>query len=486
MEISTNETQTKSSRVSPFDWLFSWRNARRTLIGLAGLATLIAIFYTEENWRGKRAWKNCKRELEAKGAVLDWNAYIPPAVPADQNFFDAPKMAEWFIRPPTDKPNTNELRSRLGNTTILTPEITTETVARDYLAWSDQFEPDFNAIREAVKRPYSRIGGDYSQPFAMRIPEFTTVRAVVQMLSRRAKCALLIGEPEKALRELTLMHDLCGLLEGKPTGKPMTLVAAMINVAVTGLYVDAIANGVQLKAWREPELAALQEQLQQINLLPFVESGFECERAGVCRTFETTTPNELSKIFSNNERKSLWQKLENPMFVFLTFAPRGWVYQNMITHAEQMEKTLSAIDSTNHLIMPRKQAEASIAVEAAVAHLTPYTYLTSIVIPNFLKATQTLARNQTMANQAFMVCALERYRLAHGKYPETLDALVPQFMEKVPHDVISGQPLIYRRIDDGKFLLYSIGWNEKDDDGTPANISTDHKQGDWVWPIPIK
>ncbi|HXR03935.1 MAG TPA: hypothetical protein VN836_04425, partial [Verrucomicrobiae bacterium] len=66
-----------------------WRISRRVLIALATLATLIAIFYTEEDWRGKRAWENCKRELEAKGAVLDWNAYIPPPVPDDQNFFKA-------------------------------------------------------------------------------------------------------------------------------------------------------------------------------------------------------------------------------------------------------------------------------------------------------------------------------------------------------------------------------------------------------------
>ena len=66
-----------------------WRVARRILIGLAVLATLIAIFYTEEDWRGKRAWENCKRELEAKGVVLDWDKYIPPPVPDDQNFFTA-------------------------------------------------------------------------------------------------------------------------------------------------------------------------------------------------------------------------------------------------------------------------------------------------------------------------------------------------------------------------------------------------------------
>ena len=43
-----------------------------------------------------------------------------------------------------------------------------------------------------------------------------------------------------------------------------------------------------------------------------------------------------------------------------------------------------------------------------------------------------------MANEAQIVCALERYRLAHGEYPGTLDALSPQFIEKIPHDIIGG------------------------------------------------
>ena len=99
-----NDTQTSVERPSVvarfFRWLFSWRTIRRTLIALACFATLIALFYTEENWRGKRAWENCKRELESKGVVLDWSAYIPPPVPDDQNFFKAPgiKESDWVGR----------------------------------------------------------------------------------------------------------------------------------------------------------------------------------------------------------------------------------------------------------------------------------------------------------------------------------------------------------------------------------------------------
>jgi hypothetical protein len=90
-----------------------------------------------------------------------------------------------------------------------------------------------------------------------------------------------------------------------------------------------------------------------------------------------------------------------------------------------------------------------------------------------------MARNQTLANEAFVACGLERYRLAHGQYPETLEALVPQFAEKLPHDIIGGQPLKYRRTADSQFVLYSVGWNETDDGGVPGKTIP---EGDWVWP----
>ena len=60
----------------------------------------------------------------------------------------------------------------------------------------------------------------------------------------------------------------------------MTLVAAMINVAVTGLYVDTIADGFQSHAWQEPQLVALQDQLEEINLTPFVVQAFQRRTGG--------------------------------------------------------------------------------------------------------------------------------------------------------------------------------------------------------------
>ena len=78
--------------------LFSWRTMCRLLFVAACLATLVGLFYAVENWRGRHAWQECRRDLEARGEVIDWNAYIPGSVPDEQNIYKAPRMAEWFVK----------------------------------------------------------------------------------------------------------------------------------------------------------------------------------------------------------------------------------------------------------------------------------------------------------------------------------------------------------------------------------------------------
>ena len=425
-----------------------------------GLGIFVVIFYAEENWRGNRDWQNCKHELEAKGEKLDWNAYVPPPVPDDQNFFKAPKMQEWFVKSAADSSYTNELTERLRNADTTATNLN-ENAATKYLAWSDQFEPDFDLIRKAIKRPYARMDGGYSDPVMIPIPNFVALRIFSQTLAQRAKCYLILHQPEKALSELTLLNDSRRLLEAAPTGKPMTLVAAMINVAVVGLYADSIADGFRLHAWQEPQLVVLQKQLGQVNLFSFITDAMAEECATVCYLIDTRAINKLGRM-----------RLE-------TALARGWFYENMVTVARWHEQAIEGLDFTNKFISP-KQIEKIEAEKAAIKHFRPYTFMAAIMVPSYLKAFQVLANIQTTTDEAQIACALERYHLAHGEYPATLDALAPQFIETIPHDIIGGQPLHYRRTDDGKFLIYSVGWNETDDGGLPGTLA-DVKNGDWVW-----
>jgi hypothetical protein len=601
-----------------FYWLFTWRILRRALICCAILATLIAIFYTEEDWRGKRAWENCKRELEAKGAVLDWNKYIPPPVPDDQNFFKASqKIAGSFIRAKNDaegeqarrfgihlgptasnsfpvfdtaktKPlvvaalivippgsavpesASNHLFLKLNDTAarrkagewlqntlgrsangsqgfkfsefqlgnlmpaqvfvqadalptlgdmenLFAADTVTNigslrieaaggnswiyrvmlsgvriTSAADYLKWSDQYETDFAEIREALKRPYAVIPGDYSEPYLIPIPNFVMMRSMVQTLAQRTQCYLLLGQPENALREMTLMHDMCRILERPPTGKPMSLVEVMVNAIITGLYVATVADGFRLHGWQEPQMAAIQGQLEQINLTPFVAEAFKEEQVHAAGTLQNRSTSEIADlVYGIGKKLRFSEKIRKPVYLLYALVPRGWVYQNITAAANLSQKLIDNFDPLNQQIFPHKLDQTMNEVGAILdkKRYTPFYRLAAVATPNFVKAFQALAYNQTLASQGQIVCGLERYRLSHGEYPETLDALIPQFIEKLPHDLIGGQPLHYRRTEGGKFLLYSVGWNEADDDGQVVlkpDGSEDREKGDWVWQYPAK
>ena len=109
-----------------------------------------------------------------------------------------------------------------------------------------------------------------------------------------------------------------------------------------------------------------------------------------------------------------------------------------------------------------------------------------MLLPALSKVILKSAAAQTAFNQAAIACALERYRLANGHFPEKLDALAPQFISSLPNDVLTGEPYKYRRTDDGRFVLYSVGWDEKDDGGVAGKTLFDEKQGDWVWEYPAR
>jgi hypothetical protein len=294
------------------------------------------------------------------------------------------------------------------------------------------------------------------------------------------QCHLLLGEPGKAIPDLTLMHDSCGILEHLPSGRPMTLVGAMINVAITGLYTETVKEGLRTHCWSEPELATLQAQFKEINLAPYVNEAFHDMQADTVRLGERANFEKLltGELFGYDRKKSFLERMESNLSFGLI--PQGWIFQNITFAVEQNQKLIDNLDPSGEQVYPQKIDRATSETISALKHYSIFHLLGSIAIPNFTKAIQTFAHNQTLANEGQIVCALERYRLAHGGYPETLDALSPQFIDKIPDDLIGGGPLHYHRTDDGKFLLYSIGWNETDDGGTPGTMA-DPNKGDWIW-----
>jgi hypothetical protein len=73
---------------------------------------------------------------------------------------------------------------------------------------------------------------------------------------------------------------------------------------------------------------------------------------------------------------------------------------------------------------------------------------------------------QTYLAQAETACALERYRLARGKYPQKLSELVPEWTGTLPADPLGGESFGYTLKPDDTFVLTGSSWM----DGKP-----------WTW-----
>jgi hypothetical protein len=77
-----------------------------------------------------------------------------------------------------------------------------------------------------------------------------------------------------------------------------------------------------------------------------------------------------------------------------------------------------------------------------------------------------------------LAVAATAFKAKHGKYPEKLAGLVPDFLAEVPPDPYDGRP-IRLRPEDGGLVLYSIGRDRKDDGGRAWD--DEKKEGDLVF-----
>jgi hypothetical protein len=501
-----------------------WRIVRRIFIGMAVLATSVAIFYTEEDWRGKRAWENYKHEWEAKGEKFDWQAFVPPSVPDDQNFFTAPiftnmqngkiEMNPYHSDGSPDFPSFKDLPSnRIG---YVGGEGPTRTIINDLKIWQASYRNPANAnlahefpiapqpqtpakdvllalskydsaveeLRQASQRPYASVPLNYEDGFnsaSSLLPILAELKRCTQVLQLRAVAELADGQNEKALDDVKLMLYLNNSLRNSPF-----LISHLVRIAIVAIDLQPIWEGLAEHKWSDEQLVALEAELAKVDFLADYGFTMRGERAFAIASFENqrrTRELVSSKVDAKGEHAGL---VTNK----LTFMPSAYFYQNELAIARmQQQWILPLVDTNSRVISPTAMQRANDAVHAEMKHYSPYIVQALMVFPAIGATVSKIAAIQSSIDLARVACALERYRVARGEYPETLDSLAPQFIAQLPHDIINGQPLHYRRTDDGQFILYSVGWNETDDGGQVVltkNGSVDRTKGDWVWQYPQK
>jgi hypothetical protein len=530
-------------------WLF-WKHWRRSFFGLACFATLIALFYVEEDWRGKHDWEKFKREWEAKGEKFDFKDFVPPPVPDDQNFAMAPIWIEsikatlgpknslkWFgsyaengrtnftdplqmsIVDSDDakisQTNINWGSWAKGTLTVLsgwqsyyrrlaatTNEFPVapqpQTPAQDVLLALSKFDPAIEELREASQLPFSRfpLNYDTENPGVILLPHLAALKRSSQVLQLRALAELQNGESEKALDDVKLMLRLTDASRTEPF-----LISHLVRIAMTEIIIQPIYEGLANHQWTDAQLVALDAELAKLDFLADYQLSLRGERAmngavidyiGKEKRFQRYRE-MIGVTEDDDEGVTTPGQLEyTAKAIGVYLMPIGWFDQNKLFIAQAQQGWISGfVFPESQMVLPQKIREVDQSHSAIFNRPSrPWNFLAKGLLPALGGAGRKAAREQISVDLARTAIALERCRLANGNYPESLDALAPKFISEVPHDVIDGQPLHYRRTNDGQFVLYSVGWNETDDGGVPGykkDITVPYFElGDWVWRYPQK
>ena len=460
---------------------------RWALFVIACLVTLVALFYAEEDWRGKHAWDTYQRQREAKGDSFEWSSVVPPAVPDSENFATTPLFAELFPKPPAH-PRLYAIRlpacaNALGNWHTGRMEDLSAWQAcftnADLLAALSRYEPILREISEASRRPYCRFPIRYEDGGAMLLPHLNYLRSLARVYRLRALAELAVGNTDAAFEDVQMCLRLADKLKDEPT-----LISFLVRAAVLDTAAQPVWEGLVVHRWNERQLAALQAGFEQADLFASFVKAMRGER--LCNYYYICSMREhpsqsgfVDALMNANDELSPTNWLDHAV-------PSGWLYQNQLaTDRFYSEGYLPAIDEEHRRVDP--QMFGNIDRSTKSMRITPYNVMRKLLVAGLGNAANHLARAQTSVDEAAVACALERYRLVHGQLPDTLPALVPEFLASVPHDVIDGEPLRYRRLPDSQYVLYSVGWNGVDDGGQIAFTGTgnsrhqDFNQGDWVW-----
>ncbi|HEX3728443.1 MAG TPA: hypothetical protein VHV47_01470, partial [Opitutaceae bacterium] len=405
----------------------------------------------------RHAWEAEKVRLRASGVSLDPALLTPPPIPADQNFLAADTLLPWQAEKPAPdadrrikafQRDTSSFRYLSFNKAgedfspslhSIAQALKTEgkiEAASDQAAIGEAFrllapiEPEIQAMRRLARE---RAQAQVVYPIETN---WGSIFSLSQALSAQAVFELAEGRRQDAMDDARILLRLIGAADSGPTP-----LSNLVGLAMEGECLGVFSAGEKLGGWSDDDLR---------------EFGAFFARRDEFTSLQRSLRTVMAAMFSYR----MEQQLGIPRQGWARFTPTGWTYQLGLGVAQMYQDTVSDFD-LDHRRFDLSRARAQIEV----AMKTPR--------PSRGMQTQKIAINAMkdawVGDVGSMAVALELYHRAHGAYPARLEALVPQYLPRVPLSVLTGKPPAYAAVDRDHFHLASADWR-------PGA-----KLPEWVW-----
>ena len=463
----------------------TWSTTQRLAVALTAIFALLVLvpvgIWTIINVSGERAWRAYAKEAEARGVALSMNGLIPPPVPDDENFALAPVFAGLFA---TDRdPDPSRFKLPDGFPTS-TNRVTDFAALRDALVSNGvlaaagsnpvadvrgelaTYDNAVEELREAAKRSGCRWPVDWEKAYAALFPHATELLKAARLMRVRVSVSLAEGDTRAALADLRLTHRVQQSLKDEPS-----LIVGLVRAAVMKLEVSGIAEGLARRCWSDAELIALDELLRDLRVTEAAVTVLRGERAIINDTVDGLAQkrSSLGELTGASDNRSL------------RLYPTGWMRSDQVFMNEAFDDMTTAIEVEAGTFGPGTSIDARMeALSRSHGRLTHL--LAMVLMPAIDSALQTFGRTAAQVEFARVAIALERYRLAHGAFPEKLADLGP-----MPADFArnpdGGGVLSYRREADGGYLLWATGPLSGGTAAGPEGVD-DRRRAEWRWAMP--
>jgi hypothetical protein len=406
------------------------------LIG-SGLLSLLALLFYGWNAAAERALQEAIEEVdrtepggwrleqvEAARAVIpdEKNAGLAVLAVADllpKKLPDGPRWEDMADLPPPVQLNEEEVRALRSG---LAPLVRARNEARRLVA--------FTSGRYAVRWT--------DDVFSTLLPHVDKIRPVMWLLDYDARLRLQEGDAEGAwLSGRAILHA------ARSLGDEPLAISQLVRVAGRELAVRALERILAQGTVSAKGLAEAQAFLSDESGQPLTVLALRGERAGYHHLFTNLENGTIDlSALAGSKQSSAWDRVSTALRGPEIRRAHAWLLR-YLTEAVAVAKRSGD-----------GQAEALLqqAAELADAPL-----LAQLLLPALTKVMDAIQRTDADLRCAVAGLAAERYRLGHGRWPQSLQALVAEgLLARVPTDPYDGQPLRLRAAPDG-VVIYSVG-----------------------------
>jgi hypothetical protein len=332
----------------------------------------------------------------------------------------------------------------------------TEPLPEEMKALITQYIADNNEalklLHTGAAIEHCRYPIDLSAGFETRLSPLSDIRAGIFLLNLEAILNAENEDVESAIRSIKSCFGIARSLAKEPITISQLVRSACQTRAATAL--EYCTNRIE---FTDQQLLELIGSVQNSESTSDITCAFVGERCNGISFF--MAPGSVDPAIFGGSRVPF-----RPILAL--YKAIGMTDSDAIIYLDIMEEYIKIGSLPVH-----ERQKATEAVDARIQSISRAHILLHVIMPALARITIIDIRTVAKLLTARVGLAIERYRLAAGKLPDTLADLVPAYLDAVPKDPFDGNDLRYKKLDSG-FVVYSIGEDSIDDDGKEMELKT--------------